>query len=274
MLGKLIKHEIKATSRLIPFIYLAVAAFALVTLIGFQIRNETVGVFACVLMMIAGAAAYITTLVVIAVRFYKSMFAQEGYLTMTLPVSSGKLLFSKSLTAFLWVLASFVVMFGSIVLSLSLLFNYIGSLDPTAPDMFAELFKPYFLPMFWFIFSSIIIASIYFVAEVFFAIALANTGFFHKQGVGISILIYLGVNFIAGIIENFVTMLVPLSIVIDESGFHFSTQSMIQDMFQMIFSEEITSTTVGIAGFIFELVAAAVFFIITDKLLKRKLCMK
>lgn len=270
MLGKLIKHEFKATSRLIPFIYLAVFVFGMTTFIGFMMKEETVGVISYLLTLLAGVTAYIATLVGIAIRFYKSMFSQEGYLTQTLPVTSGKLLLSKAITAFIWLVASYIVMLGSIFLCVVMI-----DFDPNTLEAIKSFFSPYASPIFWISLVEIIGGSLYFVAEVFFATALGNTGIFNKQGAGISVLLYLGINFVVGIITNICTTFIPLSIVIDpvQNTVYFSTQTMVNDMLESMFGET-SSITVSIGSQLLQLILIPVFFILTDKLLKRKLCMK
>lgn len=123
MLGKLIKHEWKNSWK-IPTIILA-ALFVMTIITGltfaapiFQNSNyEGTGVaivFVWLLFyaVIIGASLGIT--LYMAIRFYKSMFTDEGYLTHTLPVSKHELMLSKVIPMSIWQLITSV----SIVLSL------------------------------------------------------------------------------------------------------------------------------------------------------------
>lgn len=57
--------------------------------------------FVVLLIVLISAAAFATQLV-IAIRFYKNIFSDEGYLTNTLPVTGGKLLLSKTIAGCIW----------------------------------------------------------------------------------------------------------------------------------------------------------------------------
>ncbi len=61
------------------------------------------------LMMIIMMAAIYGAYIMIGVRYYKNFISDEGYLTFTLPVSTGRLLGSKFLSGFLWLLLSGIV---------------------------------------------------------------------------------------------------------------------------------------------------------------------
>lgn len=272
MLGKLLKQEIKATARIIPFIYLTIAVLGLVGFLGLRLRSETIGALACVFMILTGVVAYFATLVLLAIRFYKSMYSNEGYLTLTLPVRSGQLLFTKAFIAFLWIIASTVIMFGTIALSFILIFHSQNS-DVHLSQLIPLLPQQWGIGLLLLVFS-VLLSSLYFVAQVFFSITLANTGLFHRQGAGISILVYLAVVFVLSMIEQLITLFVPLSITIDGQTLSFSTDSMAGFFIESITTGQSPTIPIGIAGFLFEMIAVAGLFVLTNFLLKRKICLK
>ncbi len=64
--------------------------------------------------------------VTIFYNFYKSMYSNKGYLTMTLPLSSHELLLGKIFAGIIWIIISFVVLFlgfGLMVLMFSIMEN-------------------------------------------------------------------------------------------------------------------------------------------------------
>ena len=67
------------------------------------------------------------TFIVITVRFYKNLFSDEGYLTRTLPVTSGQHLLSKTIAGSIW---------GSLDMILLLASFYIISATPFVVDAF------------------------------------------------------------------------------------------------------------------------------------------
>ncbi|HCX63687.1 MAG TPA: ABC transporter permease [Eubacteriaceae bacterium] len=124
MLGKLLKYEIKATSRLFLPLYGALLVFSAINRIidPFRIINASENFniqtfFSFVLTgiyfaLIVGIMAL--TFVIMIQRFYKSLLGDEGYLMFTLPVSTQKHIVGKLLIAALWIIASIGVTFISV----------------------------------------------------------------------------------------------------------------------------------------------------------------
>ncbi len=112
MLSKLIKHEFKATARLLLPLYLVLAVLTIIDRIVFSLH------FKGTLSIITGfvTTAYIFSIVAIVVvsyvfvitRFYKNLMSDEGYLMFTLPVKSHQLISSKLIVSSVWTLASFL----------------------------------------------------------------------------------------------------------------------------------------------------------------------
>ena len=138
MLGKLFKYDMKALARAFLPLYAALLIVSLVNKIlialGFNVAIFIGGsVFG---MMVGGVcvASFILTLL----RFRKSLLGNEGYLTFTLPVSPDKIILSKLFSAAVWFIASFIVVFLSIVIvsaSGTDYLNFFGAI----PQMFARL---------------------------------------------------------------------------------------------------------------------------------------
>lgn len=128
MLGKLMKHEFRATGRIaLP---LCGVMLALSVLAGVSARalngQETIGwigtlgvvsIFLFIMSLFAVGVAVFVTLIQ---HFKKSMLGDEGYLTMTLPVSLHELLLSRLFTALIWYAAVYVLSFCAIGLMLAL----------------------------------------------------------------------------------------------------------------------------------------------------------
>jgi len=122
MLGKLIKHEYKATYKTFLLLYGGLLLLTLLNKVNLVIDIDnpildTVQTFLMFLYMIIILATFIVTIVVIIMRFYKSLLGDEGYLSFTLPVSAGSHLISKLVVAATWLVASVV----SIIISLFVL---------------------------------------------------------------------------------------------------------------------------------------------------------
>ena len=111
MLGKLIKYEFKATMRS----FLAIYASLILTgiLIGiFMFANVEVGMSLGMLIMVALMITLgVLTVTVIIKRFSKNLLGDEGYLMMTLPVSTKKIVASKIITSVVYLILSTIVVF-------------------------------------------------------------------------------------------------------------------------------------------------------------------
>lgn len=113
MLGKLFKHEMKATTRLLLPLYLILAAFTCIDRIVLSL-DVFHGVFSLIPVLLTSGfvlsiiAVLIVSSVIIIIRFYKNMVTDEGYLMFTLPVKPSQLINAKLLVATIWTLASLV----------------------------------------------------------------------------------------------------------------------------------------------------------------------
>jgi len=109
MLGKLIKHEFKATTRLLLPIYLVLIALAMICKL-----VHSLDIFKGILSLIPGTikivyiisifASLLITVVLTVMRFYKNLVSDEGYLMFTLPVKASGLISSKLLVSVCWLL--------------------------------------------------------------------------------------------------------------------------------------------------------------------------
>lgn len=121
MLGKLLKYELKSTSRLMGVLYLAVLVVAAV--VGFIARgtiwqatqgNAIAVVVSSLIYILLIMALMIVTVVMILQRFYKNLLKGEGYLMHTLPVPTWMLIASKTISSLIWILLSSITLIVSI----------------------------------------------------------------------------------------------------------------------------------------------------------------
>ena len=116
MLGKLLKHEFRATGRTMLPIYGAVIVLSVLASISGRLMDRKIGSFLYILFgliiaafVIGVIAAVIMTAVMMIKRFYTNYLKDEGYLMHTLPVSVHALVWSKMLVSVVWFAATFVV---------------------------------------------------------------------------------------------------------------------------------------------------------------------
>lgn len=80
-------------------------------------------------------AVSLGTFILVAMRFYKHLFTDEGYLTLTLPATVGHHLASKSIIAVIW----FIIDLAVIIISMVLLCSTPGFLS-TLPDLQTQMY--------------------------------------------------------------------------------------------------------------------------------------
>lgn len=106
MLSKVMKYEWKATCKILLILHGALAAygiFSAVTLSSFMdmmSTNWTSLLFTLYVLMVLAAGLF--TILVPAIRYFRSMYHEEGYLTHSVPVSSYTLVTGRLLVALIW----------------------------------------------------------------------------------------------------------------------------------------------------------------------------
>lgn len=128
MLGKLLKHEFKATGRLFIPLYITILLFSIINkflLPIYDMNNVSspvykiaaaISMFAYITLMVG---MVLMTLVVMIQRFYKSLLGDEGYLMFTLPVHPWMHIVSKLVISMFWAVISIFVAIGSVLLTFS-----------------------------------------------------------------------------------------------------------------------------------------------------------
>ena len=116
MLRKLMKHEFRATGRIMLPLFLIL----LVTSVGanFSVRGmletdskllNVLGVLLVMAFAIAIVGVCVMSMVVMVQRFYKNLLQDEGYVMMTLPVSVHQHIWSKLIVSAVWFTLTIVV---------------------------------------------------------------------------------------------------------------------------------------------------------------------
>ena len=117
MLGKLIKHEFRATGRrMLPTLgvlallgILANISFGLIEAKLGGIMMEVLGVLFGVTFFVGIIVVWIMTLVMMITRFYRNLLKDEGYLMFTLPTDAHALIWSKLIVSTVWFFAAAVL---------------------------------------------------------------------------------------------------------------------------------------------------------------------
>lgn len=124
MLGKLIKHEFRATGRRMLPVLGVLLLLAVMASLSIQVLDRELvgGVFQVLLVLLVIAffvgiiVAWIMALVVMISRFYRNLLGDEGYLMFTLPTNSHALLWSKLIVSTVWFFATALVIFLAVLI--------------------------------------------------------------------------------------------------------------------------------------------------------------
>ena len=124
MLRKLLKYEFKATGRTFLPLYLVLVIFACINKLFMVINASNSGLFLLSIPADISRAVYVILIIGIFVltfltmikRFHKNLLSSEGYLSFTLPVKSWAHILCKLITSIVWIIASAVVTFFTIVI--------------------------------------------------------------------------------------------------------------------------------------------------------------
>lgn len=226
MLGKLIRYEWKSVWKVETLLAVILIAFALAEALTLQTPMyanlfldqkelpdgwEAFSIFTImgggtVMIMLCVGAVY-ASMIYFGVRYFRSMFGDEGYLTHTLPVSKKTLIAAKYLTAVIWqilISLAVVVSIGLIVASILILEMRNGVPLSKFIEEFKEIFEGFFENASLFIHAvaagvlKAILQPVILVATLFGALTIGQL--FNKQRGFWGIVMYFAINFVTGLI--------------------------------------------------------------------------
>ena len=227
MFGKLLKHDLKATGRVLPIVMgavllLVLLSFALYWLVGHVPFLSGLLIF---LLIVCLSAVPILTFLFLTLHFYKTSYGAAAYLTRTLPVSQKAVYTSKFLTAILWILLVLILeallLVGLVVLFWGIGFGEGSGSSSALSSLLDHLFSsvPSSARLSWscFVAGSILLYSIFPVIVMHFCCCLGNLRPFRRIGRGAPFLVYGIYSVVKQVVLAFVTQ-VPLRFGIDVNG--------------------------------------------------------
>ena len=116
MLGKLMKYEFMATGRVFLPLFAALLIVSVINRIFQSLELQVPSVLGIILSVVLIVGICVLTLIITLQRFRNNLLSNEGYLMMTLPVSTNSLILSKLFVAAIWTVVSFVVVVASVMI--------------------------------------------------------------------------------------------------------------------------------------------------------------
>ena len=203
MLGKLLKYELKRSARkFFPLVvgYMIVSLiFSLMFHYGDSVRNPNflvIFIVVCIAYGVAVASLFAVGFTISLTNFHKTLFTDEGYLMLTIPVKPYYHIFAKFISSVIWSAASMIVF----VLSLLLIdpteyLDSVGDFINVLGNGFMEEPLPSFLIC---LYTLALFAGLQIF--LYFVISLSNC-FKHKVLAGFALIF--GCNIISSMISNF-----------------------------------------------------------------------
>lgn len=269
MVGKLIKNELKAGLHSIAPIYIVTAAVVGLLAISFAFEILWLAVISILGVVLVAFGVLAVTLISVINNFNKSMFRDQGYLTFTLPVTSGQLLFAKAFCSFLWILLSYLVLIGIF----AGIYGYASSqVDEEQIAMVKILISTLveipdagtIIGIIGFFVCYFFLDIVFLVAEIYFSVSLSNVRPFQKMGFGSTILIFITMFSATSIISTLLKAFVPLTLKIELTGMSLIFETM----------NEASGIVFGIGDIFFTLVATVFFFVMSAWFMNHKINLK
>ncbi|WP_324824272.1 hypothetical protein [Sinanaerobacter sp. ZZT-01] len=268
MLGKLIKYDFRSTYREFVSIFLAIIlAVTILPLVLSNVNNQIVN-------MIAGFIIFgiiIAIIVVVASSlfhlFNTNIFSSQGYLTLTLPVTSRDIVISKLIVSSMWIILTGIVSLFALIL-LGVILN--GSSFPEFKIFLDKMMQvPSQNALSIFLFLLIIITScIKEMAKLFLSCSVAHLKQFNRFRIPAGVLFYFAFSWLESIILNAgVSIIEPL----------FSNDAVFMEKLRAFSANDDFSYLSGIlntilsGGILYLILIAALFSVSTILLLDKKL---
>lgn len=213
MLRKLIKHEFRATARImLPLIMLA-----LVTAVGgnisvkYLLETESsalniIGIILLTAFVVAMAAVCIMAVVVMVQRFYKNLLQDEGYITLTLPVSVHQHIWSKLVVSFVWFTITFIVVVLAVfilVYDMGMMHKFLAGFEGLGGELSKLAQSKDFVHVILIAIELLIMivsGAVFSCMQFYASLALGHS--FAKSKMLFSVLLFFGINFIMQLING------------------------------------------------------------------------
>jgi len=238
MLGKLFKYEWKTVSKMGLLMLAAIGIVTLLGVIGFALPmsnmennyaysdEDSIGVILNTLVAMVTIMVYIVTLmgvvygmmIYLGVHFYKTMYSDEGYLTMTFPVTPRQLIISKVLNGSIWYGIVCVAMGISVIILMMAMMFFMGTAMDVPADMqkemsvfFQELWEVFGIEVVHMIVSvllMLILTPVSGMMMLFGAITIGQLASKYRALVGI--LVYFGISVVSSIVAYIISFILNI----------------------------------------------------------------
>lgn len=277
MLKRLLKYEFLSTGRIFGLCYAGVLALALLFRITGALAWDHTAEHAAqhlvpwidLLASLSGAiygvmiaAVFVITFILILQRFYRNLLGGEGYLMNTLPVHAWQLVISKLIAATVWIILSCVVVALSVGL-FAATGDMLSEIISGFRDLLAYFHQQFRLPFIVLVLETVAVCITWITAsvlQIYASIMIGHQARRHK--IALAVGAYFGIN---------VVMTVAMSVLVNVAN------ALPGNVLDALFGLLLNGTpmqsvqVVLIALVLIQLALSAVFFAVTEHMLRRNL---
>ena len=259
---KLIKHDFKNTWLEITIVCSAIIAFSFI--FGVAIKLETRSYFFTIMAVLTLGLLYIAAVAIVIINIvrsiHKKLFSDEGYLTLTLPVSIDQLLISKVLVNFVWICMTFI----TFLLSILIIGATVG--DFMFTDMLSFIYEQPLMVILGTVFASV--EAIVFIITLVLVLGLLNTGRIKKFKLLCGIIFYyLIVNVLSWV--KALVRIIPYAIMNGQNGIEIVKTP---NFYNFYLGPLITNNSfLDLNNLLFNLIAIVGFYFLSRYIIKNKL---
>ena len=228
MFGKLLKNDLKAQWSSVSSIFLVILIVSVIAEIAICFsKSAGVTLLGGLLVSVLMLFACFVIIIAVAMMYSKTLFGRAGYLTLTLPVKTEKLIWSKTISGLIWTYAVYILFFGSVFLWFYQARDFLGY-DYT--DMADQLFTLLFGKSFSTLIATLIYYLIWFgiimfavVQCIYLGITCSNVKHISRLGVVGAILVTFTSLAVVILLTGFVTRYLPIGMVVTTESVVFTS---------------------------------------------------
>lgn len=272
MLGKLIKHEFKGTYKIFGVLFGSLILLTLLSRFCLYVPFENV-----VYDMISGllnivyvlsiVCISVVSIVIVMLRYNRTMYKDEGYLTHTLPVKPWKYIVSKTITYVVWIMSSIIMMF------VSLFIYFVGTKEfDKVIDFFNDVIKvvknqPQIIVTGIIVLIVCIVQLIVNIISYMSALALGQM--FRKHKIFGAVLFYLALNSFMSAVSTWIMAIIPNFMdYVNGMTKRFEKVSTIEELVNIGCN---TMNVMMLVSTVILIITGAVYFMITNYMLSKKI---
>ena len=230
MFGKLLKNDLKAQWHSMSAIFFAIAVIAVAgEMLALFSKSQMGKIFGGIAVIAVLLFACVFILIAVGMMYNKTMFGRAGYLTLTLPVKTSKLIWAKTVSGLIWVYLVYFLFLGSCFLWLYQVKEIMGEQTIESAETVLSLFG---IPSFKmisviciFFAISLAITALMIVQCIFLGTTLSNVKPFSKLGLIGTIVFTFVIFYCVQTLSNGFSELLPMGMVVSPEIITFTSDT-------------------------------------------------